>query len=123
MIGVREEEATEGVAFAFLTFFLSCFFGRSSLQILRLFLRHLLPLFLYDSSLFPGVVLDEEVETGVSRDRTFMGHMTRFPAPEAMLLLPQLITNLRGEFGEVLGTDSGGFLLIDIMGRPAIRIA
>jgi len=30
MIGVREEEATEGVAFAFLTFFLSCFFGCSS---------------------------------------------------------------------------------------------
>jgi len=30
MMGVREEEATEGVAFAFLTFFFSCFFDCSS---------------------------------------------------------------------------------------------
>src|SRR5882724_13638735 len=65
MMGVREEEATEGVAFAFLTFFFSCFFGCSSSSDSSAFSSSTSSTTSLRFFPFPEVVFEEEVEMGV----------------------------------------------------------
>jgi len=104
-----------GSGLPFLAFFLSCFFGCSSSSDSSAFLRHSLFYYLSSDS-FPywSRLGEEEVETGVESGRAFAGHVAGFPASEAGSFLPQLVTDLRSEFREVLGANRSGFLLIDV---------
>jgi len=116
MIWGAEEEAVEGVAFVpFL--FLRC----SLLQILQLFLRHSLLLPLYDSFLTGGRLGGGGGDGGGVRTGAFAGHVAGFPASEAGSFLPQLVTDLRSEFREVLVRTAVDFFLSTSMGRLCDR--
>src|SRR5882724_3337553 len=65
MMGVREDEATEGATFAFLAFLFSCFFGCSSSSDSSAFSSSLSSTTSLRFFPLPEVILEEEVETGV----------------------------------------------------------